>query len=208
MAHAGKKPILGIIGGIGSGKSTVARLFAEQHGFLIAGDQLGHEALTDPAVRHKVIERFGREIVDDHGTIDRRKLGARVFAERGELRALEERVFPYIERRIREEIALAQRKEDVDFIVLDAAIMLEAGWGKVCDRLIFVEAARAVRLERLARKHGWSEEEVAAREQMQMDLLAKKARADFVVDNGSDATAATEQVREVLKRLGLAVPSV
>jgi dephospho-CoA kinase len=201
MSQTTHKPILGLIGGIGSGKSTVARELASQRGFLIVGDQLGHEALTDADVKRKVIARFGQEIVDEQGNIERRKLGTRVFADRAELRALEELVFPYIERRIHEEIARAQQLDEVDFIVLDAAIMLETGWGRVCDKLIFVEAPRAVRLERLARKHGWSEKEVTDREQMQMELTEKKAMADVVVDNSQSAAAVADRVREVLASL-------
>jgi dephospho-CoA kinase len=207
MSQATHKPILGIIGGIGSGKSLVAGELAKHGGFLIVGDRLGHEALKEPGIQRKVIVRFGAEIVDEQGAIDRRKLGARVFADRVELRALESLVFPYIERRIREQIAQARQREEVAFIVLDAAVMLEAGWGRECDKLIFVEAPRAVRLERLARKHGWSEKEVSAREEMQMDLSAKLAQADFVVDNGKDEAAVANQVREVLQRLGLTAQS-
>ena len=122
-----------------------------------------------------MVARFGQEILDEQGNIGRRRLGARVFAHRAELRALEELVFPYIEQRIGEEIAQARSQEGVDFVVLDAAVMLEAGWDRECDQLIFVEAARAVRLQRLAQKHGWNEKEVAAREQMQMDLSLKES---------------------------------
>jgi dephospho-CoA kinase len=203
MSHAKHKPILGIIGGIGSGKSLVAEEFARKRGFLIVGDQLGHEALREPDVKQKVRARFGQEIVDDQGNIERRKLGARVFAHAAELRALEELVFPHIERRIGEEVARAQRQDDVDFAVLDAAVMLESGWSRICDKLIFVDAPRAVRLQRVAHKHGWNEKEVAAREQMQMDLSFKKARADFVIDNSQSAADIATQVKEILKRLGL-----
>ena len=184
MSHVKQKPILGIIGGIGSGKSLVAAEFAKNGGFLISGDQLGHEALRQPDVKQGVVARFGRRFSMTRAILTAASWEARVFADRAELRALEELVFPYIEQRIGEEIAQARSQEGVDFIVLDAAVMLEAGWDRECDKLIFVEAPRAVRLQRLAQKHGWNEKEVAAREQMQMDLSVKKARADFVVDNG------------------------
>ena len=201
MSQATHKPILGIVGGIGSGKSLVASELARLGGFIITGDRLGHEALEQADIRRKVRERFGPEILDEQGNVDRRKLGARVFADRAELRALEELVFPFIERRIDEEIDRAQLRDDAGFIVLDAAVMLEAGWDRVCDKLIFVDAARAVRLERLARKHGWDDKEVARREGMQMDLAVKKARADFVIDNGLGVAEVAVQVGELLQRL-------
>jgi dephospho-CoA kinase len=201
------KLLLGLIGGIGSGKSAVAEEFAKHGGLLIVGDRLGHEALLDPDIKRRVIECFGAGVVKDSGEIDRRKLGARVFADPKELRALESLVFPYIERRIREEIAGAKERSDVAFIVLDAAVMLEAGWNGVCDKLIFVDVPRPQRLERLARQRGWNEQEVANRERMQMELEQKKLRADFVVDNAQGPDAIPGQVRDILERLGLAMRS-
>jgi dephospho-CoA kinase len=201
------KPILGIIGGIGSGKTLVAAELAKHGGFLISGDRLGHEALLEPDLKELVLRRFGQDIADEQSSIDRRKLGARVFADRHELRALEDLVFPFIERRIGEEISLARQNVDVAFVVLDAAVMLEAGWGRVCDKLIFVDAPRHVRLERLERKHGWTDTEVAARERVQMDLSVKKARADLVIDNCQSVAAVQEQTLAILQRLGLTTES-
>ena len=198
------KLLLGLLGGIGSGKSLVAEELAKHGGRVIVGDRLGHEALLDADNKKRVAERFGPEVVKDNGDIDRGKVGARVFADRNELRALESIVFPYIERRIREEIADARRQSDVAFIVLDAAVMLEAGWNGVCDKLIFVDAPRLQRLERLARQRGWNEQDVTNRERMQMDLEEKKLRADFVVDNARGLEAIPGQVRDILQRLGLA----
>src|SRR5207253_9155202 len=102
-----RKPVLGLIGGIGSGKSRVADALARRGGRVIAGDLLGHEALRQPQVRDQVVGRWGRGVLNDQGEIDRRKVGAIVFADNAELRALEALTFPYIERRIAEEIARA-----------------------------------------------------------------------------------------------------
>ena len=199
------KLLLGLIGGIGSGKSAVAEELAKHGGRVIVGDQLGHEALRDAEIKKRVAERFGPEVVKDNGDIDRRQVGARVFADRNELHALESIVFPYIVRRIREEIAEAQQNSDVAFIVLDAAVMLEAGWNGVCNKLIFVDAPRCQRLERLARQRGWNEQEVAHRERMQMDLEEKRRQADFVVDNAQGPDAIPGQVRDIIERLGLRI---
>jgi dephospho-CoA kinase len=201
------KMVLGLVGGIGSGKSQAAAELARQGGHLIIADRLGHEALMEPDVKKQVIERFGQGIVDEAGAIDRQKLGPLVFANQRELRALEKRVFPYIEKRLLEEIVAAQQLKDKRFVVLDAAIMMETGWSKVCDKLIFVDASRPLRLERVARQRGWTEKEVLARETMQMDVAEKKQRADFVIDNGQSLDAIPGQVRDILLSLGLAAPS-
>src|SRR5207244_5171971 len=114
---------------------------------------------------------------------DRRRLGAIVFADPAELRALEALVHPWIGRRIAEEVAAARADPAVRLVVLDAAVMMEAGWEGVCDRLVYVDAPCEVRLARLAGQRGWDEKEVAAREKAQLPLEEKARRAGHVVDN-------------------------
>ncbi len=196
-------PVLGVVGGIGSGKSVVAAELQRLGGYLIPADQLGHEALRQPDIRARVVERWGTEVLDDKGQVDRRRLGRRVFAEPGELAALEALVFPYIERRIVEEIEKTRAVPAIKFVVLDAAIMLEAGWSQRCDRIIFVEAPRAVRLARLREQRGWSEEEVTRRERAQMPLEEKRRQADAVIQNAGEPGTVAQQVRELLAAWGL-----
>jgi dephospho-CoA kinase len=200
---ATSKPVLGVVGGIGSGKSSVARALADRGGWLISADQLGHEALRQPEIMRTVIARFGNDIVDVQGAINRRKLGARVFADPAELRALEAIVFPFIGERIRQEIDAARREPGARFIVLDAAVMLEAGWNDVCDRLIFVDASADVRLERVRGKRGWSEADLRTREKLQLPLEEKRRRADAVIDNGGAPENTAAQVEALVKEWSL-----
>jgi dephospho-CoA kinase len=199
----GRKPVVGLIGGIGSGKSRVADQFAARGAQVVSGDALGHEALRQPPIRAKVAERWGPGVLDERGEIDRRKLGRLVFADAGQRRELEALVFPWIERRLQGEIALAQADPNVVLVLLDAAILLEAGWNRWCDWLVFVDAPREQRLRRLAEQRGWSEKEVESRERAQMPLTDKRARAGFVVDNSSSPEAAARQVEELLRHWGL-----
>jgi dephospho-CoA kinase len=198
-----RKPVLGLIGGIGSGKSMVAAELARHGGKIVSGDAAGHEALRQPEIRDAVVRRFGREIVGPDGAIQRRKLGPIVFADAGERRALEELVFPYIKRRITEEIERANTDPEVPFIVLDAAIMLEAGWNNVCHWIVYIDVPPEVRFQRLAQQRGWSEKEVQAREAAQMNLSEKKAKADFVIDNAGTPEQTATQVARLLDKLGL-----
>jgi dephospho-CoA kinase len=198
-----KKPVIGLLGGIGSGKSLVAAELARHGGRIVSGDQAGHEALRQPDIKEQVVQRWGKEVLDEHGEVVRRKVGAIVFADPGERKALEEMVFPYIGTRLREQIEAARREEGVKFIVLDAAIMLEAGWNNVCDRLVYIDVPRAVRLERLARQRGWSEKEVAEREAAQLSLEEKRRRADAILDNSGAPEATARQVQELLARWGI-----
>jgi dephospho-CoA kinase len=198
-----RHPVIGLIGGIGSGKSTVAAAFARHGARVVSGDQAGHEALCDPEVRQRVLGRWGRGILNEQGEIDRRRLGAVVFDDPAERAALEDIVHPWIEQRLREQIDAASRDPEVRLIVLDAAILLEAGWNKVCDLLVYVHAPRGQRLRRVAEQRGWSAKEVAAREQAQMALADKVGRADDAVDNSGPPEAAARQVDELLRRWGL-----
>ncbi|MBI2807126.1 MAG: dephospho-CoA kinase [Planctomycetes bacterium] len=193
-------PILGIVGGIGSGKSLVAEAMVALGGHLISADQFGHDALRELDIREKLIDRWGGTILDHQGNPDRKKIGRIVFADAVELRALEAVVFRYIEKQILAEIARAQARRDVKFIVLDAAILFETGWSSHCDRIFFVEAPRETRLARLKEKRGWDEAELDRREKMQMPLDEKKARADAVIVNDAGPEKVLPQVQDALVR--------
>lgn len=192
------KPVIGLIGGIGSGKSFVAGLLAQRGGRIVSGDLAGHEALRDPAIKEHLVGRWGREILDDKGEISRRKVGAIVFGNPEERQALEATVFPWIKARLKEWIDAAMEAAAARFVVLDAAIMIEAGWSEVCDWIVYVHAPRSVRLRRLAER-GWSEKEVEARESAQMSLTDKVSRADFAVVNVGCAEETCQQVDRLLQ---------
>jgi dephospho-CoA kinase len=121
-------PVVGLVGGIGAGKSRVSAALARRGGRLVAGDPLGHAALRQPEVIRAVVDRFGPGVLDDSEDVDRAKLGAVVFADPAARRALEAIVHPWIGQRLRAELAAARADPGVPFAVLDAAIMLEAGW--------------------------------------------------------------------------------
>jgi dephospho-CoA kinase len=192
------KPVIGLVGGMGSGKSLVASLLEERGAKVISGDRLGHEALGRPDVKERLTERWGREILDERGEISRRRVAGIVFADPTERHFLEKVVFPWIERRLTAEIAKAKEDPGTPWIVLDAAIMLESGWNKACDRLVFVDSLPEIRLQRLALDRGWSAEEVQARESAQMPLEEKKRRADFVIDNSGSMEELARQVDDLL----------
>jgi dephospho-CoA kinase len=198
-----RKPVLGLIGGIGSGKSRVAALLSERGARVLSGDQAGHEALQQPEVRARVIERWGTDVLDAAGEVDRRRLAQQVFGDPAELRALEALVWPWIGQRLREQIEAARADPKVALVLLDAAVLLEAGWNDVCDWIVYVHAPRAVRLRRLAEQRGWSEKEVAAREQAQLSLTDKARRADFALDNSGSPEALARQVDDLLRNVGL-----
>ncbi len=177
------KPILGLVGGVGCGKSTVAELLRQLGGGVVAGDPVGHDALKQPDIKQCVLDRWGSDLLNAQGQIDRVKLGAIVFANSQERRQLEQLVFPWIRERLRERMAQVDADAAVQFIVLDAAVMLEAGWDSVCDRILFIDVPEATRKARVAQQRGWSAEEVRNREAAQWSLERKRKLADAVVHN-------------------------
>jgi dephospho-CoA kinase len=198
-----RKLVVGLIGGVGSGKSRVASLFAEHGARVIAADAFGHEALRQPDIKERVVERWGRELLDEQAEIDRRRLGGIVFASPQERRALETLVFPWIERRIGEEIEAAQADPRVRLIVLDAAIMLETSWNRICDRLVFIDAPQELRRQRLAEQRGWGPKEVQTREDAQMPLADKRRHADHIVNNSGSPEQLRMQIEDLLRQWGL-----
>jgi dephospho-CoA kinase len=195
------KHVIGLLGGIGRGKSGVAEAFARRGAHVIDADKIGHAALRDPDVRRQVVERWGPGVLDESGEIVRRRVGKIVFAHDPERLALEKIVHPWIGHRIREEIAAAQMDDASRLILLDAAIMLEAGWNGACDKLVFVDVPRPTRLERIARQRGWTADDVEARERAQMPLTEKAAYADHVLDNSGTLEDLERQVDDLLHRM-------
>lgn len=200
---ADRKAVLALIGPLGAGKSTAARCLARRGGRVIDGDALGHEALRQPEIREAVVRRWGTHLIRPDGSIDRRALAAIVFADPAERNALEQLVFPYIGKRLREEIACAQADPHCCFVVVDAAVLLEAGWDGPVDRLIYVEAPAPLRRQRLRQRSGWSEAEIAAREAAQWPAERKQAAAHAVLQNSGEESQLQQQVDDLLQRWGL-----
>jgi dephospho-CoA kinase len=197
------KPVIGLLGGIGSGKSQVATILARHGGRVVAADELAHEALRQPELKAQLVTRWGTEILDEYGEVVRRHLAAIIFRSPEERKALEAIVHPWIKQRIRQEVDKAARDAAVRFVVLDAAVMLEAGWDDVCDRLVFVEAPPDVRLRRVAEQRGWTAEHLHDRERAQLPLTAKASQADHVVHNATTLDDLTRQVDDLLPLWGL-----
>jgi dephospho-CoA kinase len=204
IPHPSKKLVVGLIGGIGSGKTAVAEAFARRGAYLISADAIGHEALRQPDIRNQLVQWWGPGILDGQGAVDRRKVADLVFADRekgpARLRALENLVHPWIRQGLEEEIARASRDERFDPIVLDAAIMLEAGWDVLCDRIVFVQAPRKCRERRMVAGRGWTATQLQDRERSQLSLKDKLVKAHDVLDNSGSLAELEVQVDHLWQR--------
>ncbi len=194
MGAIGKKPIIGILGGIGSGKSTVAAEFAKLGCKVIDADKIAHELLLyKTAVKQKVVVLFGRTILDPAGKIDREKLAEVVFADADKLSSLNEIIHPLVLQRARELIKQYDCQNQVKAIVLDMPLLVEVGWDKRCDKLIFVDCEQKLRLDR-AKKLGFDKNQVKIRENFQISLDNKANLADNTIENNSDFSVLAKQV--------------
>jgi dephospho-CoA kinase len=198
------KPVIGLVGAIGAGKSTAAAAFALRGGFVVDADKLGHDALEQPEIRRMVLDRWGASgiVRNTDGRIDRRAVAAIVFANPAERAALEGIVYPYIGKRAAEEIAAARAEPAVKFVVVDAAVMLEAGWN-ICDRMVYIDAPHSIRAARVAARSGWTEADLEARESAQWPAEEKKKRCDAVIVNDGSREQLQEKVDRVLKEWGV-----
>ncbi|MGL6095667.1 MAG: dephospho-CoA kinase [Fimbriiglobus sp.] len=203
---APRKPVIGLVGGIGAGKSTVAAAMTRRGAAVVDADRLGHAVLGRPDVAARLAELWGSRVLRPDGTVDRRAVAGIVFADPAERKKLENVVFPLIRAAAEEQIAAAAADPAVRFVVLDAAVLLEAGWADACDKLVYVDAPHAVRLARLAARSGWTVAEVTAREAAQMPAAEKIALADAVLVNDGDPDRVQASVDALLLAWGVRPP--
>lgn len=192
-------PVIGLAGGIGSGKSEVADILAEAGCVVVNSDALARQALDDPAIVAELIEWWGRSILDDEGRVDRRRVADIVFNDPAERRRLESLTHPWVEARRREQFAAAPA--DAPALVIDAPLLFEAGLDAQCDAVIFVETDRPTRLARLAASRGWDEAELDRREESQWPLDVKRRRADYSVQNIGDRAELAAEVHRALQQI-------
>lgn len=197
VAHPSNKPILGIIGGIASGKSTVAAEFGKLGCAVISADALVHELLRTEPVRKQVIRLFGRGILNATGDIDRRKLAQVVFGRADCLAALNNVLHPLVLERTEELIRQYNQYPHVRAIVLDMPLLIEVGWAERCDWLIFVHADRRYRIERARQRGLMDEQEFEIRENSQISVDKKAELADNTIDNNSDFSTLVRQIQAI-----------
>jgi dephospho-CoA kinase len=190
---------IGLVGGVASGKSRVARMLVDLGAGLLDADRAGHKVLAEDAeVRAAIVERWGDGVLAADGSVDRSAVAKRVFGSNAS--ATEERRFleSVLHPRIRADLMREARNFETlgcPAVVLDAPLLLEANWGAMCDVILMVDASRETRLAR-ARQRGWSEAEFDKREAAQWPIVKKRSAAHVVIDN--DGTE--EELRTAVKR--------
>ena len=196
VGNIGEKPIIGILGGLGSGKSTVANEFAKLGCKVIDADKISHELLKRKTVKEKIVDLFGKAILDCEGKIDHKKLANVVFADADKLSSLNRVIHPLVLEQAEGLIKRYNRQNQVKAIVLDMPLLVEVGWAKRCDKLIFVDCKRQLRVER-AKKMGFDENQLKIRENFQISLDNKAGIADNSIENNSGFLVLAKQVADI-----------
>ncbi len=196
MDKVGKKPVIGILGAIASGKSTVAAEFAKLGCKVIDADDIAHKLLEREAVKERITACFGGAILDSTGKIDHKKLAAVVFDDVDKLSSLNEIIHPFVLRRAEELMERYSRQDQVKAIILDMPLLVEVGWATRCDRLILVDCKLELRTAR-AEKKGFDKNQLKNRENFQISLDNKVGLADNVVINNSGFSALVRQVADI-----------
>ena len=189
--------VIGVVGGVASGKSLIANVFRELGARVVDVDRLGHEVLLEPEIKQGIRARWGDQAFSEGGQVDRKALAKIVFAPDADgaaaLARLESITHPRIAKRLEEQI-VQSRRDGNRLVVLDAAVLMKANWDRYCDKVVFVDATRKERVARAMRR-GWTEDEFSLRESAQLPISEKKARADFIISNSSSPDHAYDEAR-------------
>ncbi len=195
------KPVIGITGGIGSGKSTVARMFGELGCLVINADEQVQQAYQDQAVVRQIRAWWGADVVRADGQVDRAKIADIIFSDPGQRQRLEALIHPKVAELRQRRMLDARDDPQVLAMVWDTPLLFEAGLRGGCYAIVFVEAPLVQRLARVSQSRGWGEEELRRREKSQWPLDKKREISDYIIDNTADADYVRGQVRDTLSRI-------
>jgi dephospho-CoA kinase len=195
------KPIIGITGGVGSGKSTVAGMFGELGCMVISSDELVRQAYADPAVVRELRTWWGGKIVDSAGRLIHEKVADIVFNDLGQRQKLESLIHPKVADYRQARMEQGGHNPQVAAFIWDTPLLFETGLYRGCDAIVFVESPVSTRVERVKKNRGWSEEELRRREKSQLPLDKKREISDYIIGNTADAEFVRGQVKEVLFRI-------
>jgi dephospho-CoA kinase len=196
--------VIGLTGGIASGKSVVSQMLGEQGALIIDADKVGHEAyLRGSGCYDAVVEAFGRDVVGPDGEIDRKALGGKVFGDPAQRRRLEGIVWPWMRTTMEHRLAKL-RADGVPVVVLEAAVLIEADWIPIVDQVWLVEVSPAVARRRLMERNGLTAEQADARISAQLTNAERERYAQVIIDNSGTLEELRTRVLAEWERLAAA----
>jgi len=191
-------PVIGVAGGIGAGKSTISGIFKRLGAVIIDADAIAHHVLESPETAAEIEREFGPAVLEG-SKVSRRALSDVVFSDRGELDKINAIIHPAVIAECNRIMEKSRKDPRCRAVVVDAPLLFETGLDRLCDVVVFVEAAEPVRLERLAASRGWDRQELKRREKFQDSLISKRKRADYIIDNNGSLEDTARQAGEIWK---------
>ncbi len=192
-----RKIIIGILGGVCSGKSTVAAQLVRLGCGLIDADEIAHEVIEQEHIADEIVKAFGPGVCDSNGRIDRTRLGERVFESKTTVEMLNSIIHPPVLARCEELLSALNEHRQIKAIALDMPLLVEVGWKKRCDKLIFVACREDIKAQRTAKKGVSWKNLQKKRENFQISLDMKNKIADYIVENNSDLSTMSNQVIKI-----------
>ena len=195
------KPVtIGLTGGIGSGKSTVARMLEKRGYPVIDADMMGHQVLEFPHPGFReVIKAFGKGILDQHGKISRPKLGLIVFKDPQKLEKLNNISHPHIDRMIKQESLKLSKEHSSKIIFLEAALLIETGWQQKCSQVWVITSKESYIIQRLAIRNGMNASEAKRKIASQLSSDKRLIHADFVLENNGTEKDLEKKIDQAIK---------
>jgi len=201
LVRIGKMKVIGLTGGIGSGKSTVSHMLAELGATVLNADEIGHEALnSDSELKREVVTAFGRQILTTRGDIDRNKLGEIVFDDAQSLSRLNRIMHPRMYDMLKAQLE-EHRKQGMRVVVLEAAILIEANWTSLVDEVWVTAAPESTVIKRLKKRAGLSVPQSLARIYSQMPNEERLKHADVIIDTNCALDELKNRVAKLWQRL-------
>ncbi|MFQ5965599.1 MAG: dephospho-CoA kinase [Candidatus Scalinduaceae bacterium] len=192
----GKIKVIGIMGGIASGKSTVAKMLRSLGASVVDADKICHQLINTEEINKKISKKWGGYILNKHGKINRCKLGKIVFSDKRELLTLNKIIHPKAIKQIKSRITELNQQGTKKGIVLDVALLVESNLTSLCDIIIFVDSKRQICKKRVQQNRKWPSSEINKREMFQGSLREKKENADIVINNNSSKEDTFKQVKD------------
>jgi len=189
--------IIGLTGGIATGKSTVSKTLRDLNITVIDADKIAHKVLIREDVKQKLVNKFSNSVLDSDGNINRKKLGQIVFDDKKKLRELEEITHPKILDIIKKKIDNYDKQE---LIVLDAPLLFETSLDEIVDETWVVYTGQETQIERLKSRDGLEREEALKRIKAQMPLAIKKEKADILIENEGSIQALKDKINKLVEK--------
>lgn len=195
--------LLGLTGGIASGKSTVSQLLVKHGALLVDADQVARDVVEpgQPALA-EIVSYFGQAVLNENGTLNRAALGEIVFSNKEKLHKLESITHPAIRARMKETFERYKKEQPEAIIIADIPLLYETNQAHLYEGVIVVYVPYEVQINRLMNRNGLTEEAAISRMKLQMDLEEKARLADYIIDNSGTLDETEEQIIALLQRLG------